>query len=58
MLIIAIILLGLNGCGYKAPPFYTEDAPKDVYKSDDNIEFKVKNPDIKKISPSECDKEK
>ena len=53
-----MFLLGLSGCGYKAPPFYVEDAPKDVSTSDDNIEFKVTNPDIKKISNTECDEEK
>ncbi len=45
MLIITILLLGLNGCGYKADPFYTQDA----LVSDANVEFKIKkeNNDIK-----------
>jgi len=38
MLIISILLLGLSGCGYKADPFYTQDAPE----GDENIEFKIK----------------
>ncbi len=53
MLIIAMFLLGLSGCGYKADPFYTED----VAVSDDNVEFKLRNPDVKEISNTECDKE-
>ena len=48
-----MFLLGLSGCGYKADPFYKED----TVKNDDNIEFKIKNPDIKEISNTECDKE-
>lgn len=38
MLIIAVFLLGLSGCGYKADPFYQEDAPA----GDENVEFKIK----------------
>jgi len=34
-LIIAIFLLSLNGCGYKAAPYYQEVVPK----SDKNVEF-------------------
>jgi len=33
--IIAIFLLGLGGCGYKAAPYYEEDAPA----GDENVEF-------------------
>jgi len=40
MLIIAVFLLGLNGCGYKANPYYMEDAPA----SDENVKFTVKKP--------------
>ena len=38
MLIIAMFLLGLSGCGYKADPYYLEDAPS----GDENVEFKIK----------------
>ena len=38
MLIIAMFLLGLSGCGYKADPYYLEDAPA----GDENVEFKIK----------------
>ena len=35
MFIIASFLLSLNGCGYKAAPYYQEDTPKE----DENIKF-------------------
>ena len=35
MLIIAIFLLSLNACGYKAPPYYIGDAPSE----DENVKF-------------------
>lgn len=35
MLIIAIFLFSINGCGYKAPPYYIEDAPAE----DENVKF-------------------
>jgi predicted small lipoprotein YifL len=38
MLIIAMFLLGLSGCGYKANPYYLENAPE----ADENVEFKIK----------------
>lgn len=38
MLIIAMFLLGLSGCGYKDNPYYLEDAPA----ADENVEFKIK----------------
>jgi hypothetical protein len=38
MLIIASFLLGLSACGYKAAPYYQEEAPK----SDKNVEFILK----------------
>ena len=44
MLIIAMFLLGLNGCGYKANPFYTEE----VSSEDENVKFIVKEPSQKK----------
>jgi len=41
MLIIAVFVLGLSGCGFKAPPYYLEDAPA----GDENVEFKIKKAD-------------
>jgi len=38
MCIIAGFLFSLSGCGYKAPPYYEEDAPK----GDKNVEFHYK----------------
>ena len=35
-----MFLLSLSGCGYKADPYYLEDAPA----SDDNVEFIIKKP--------------
>ena len=35
MLIIAMFSLGLYGCGYRADPFYTQEAPT----GDDNVIF-------------------
>ncbi len=54
MLIIAVFILGLSGCGYKAPPYYLEDAPQ----GDENVEFKLKNIDAgnTKAINQECDK--
>ncbi|MDD2652458.1 MAG: hypothetical protein PHX44_05360 [Sulfurimonas sp.] len=40
--IIAIFLLNLSGCGYKADPYYQERAPN----GDDNIKFIIKKPKI------------
>jgi hypothetical protein len=34
-----MFLLGLNGCGYKAAPFYKKDVPK----SDENVKFIIKD---------------
>lgn len=39
LLIIAIFLLVLGGCGYKAAPYYKKDAPK----GDKNVEFIIKD---------------
>ena len=36
--------LGVNGCGYKAEPFYTQEAPA----GDENVKFIIKEPDTKK----------
>ena len=56
MLIITVFLLSLSGCGYKAPPYYLEDAPT----GDENVEFKIKNLDLNiendKTIKNECDK--
>jgi len=38
MLIIAMFLFGLSGCGYKAPPYYLEEAPA----GDENVKFIIK----------------
>lgn len=37
-LIIAMFLLGLNGCGFKKAPYYIEKAPI----ADDNVDFIIK----------------
>jgi len=39
MLIIAVFLLGLSGCGYKKAPYYEEESPS----GDKNVEFIIKN---------------
>ena len=39
LLIIAMFVLGFSACGYKAPPFYSDE----VVHSDENIEIKQKN---------------
>ncbi len=39
MLIIAVFVLSLNGCGYKASPFYTDSE----FIGDENVEFKENN---------------
>ncbi len=36
LLIIAMFTLGVNACGYKAPPFYLDD----TVHSDEHVEFK------------------
>ena len=38
MLIIAVILLGFSGCGYKANPYYEVQVPI----ADENVEFIIK----------------
>jgi len=35
LIIIASFLLSFNGCGYKADPYYEDEAPK----SDENVRF-------------------
>lgn len=40
LVIIAMFLLSLSGCGYRADPYYLEDAPQ----GDNNIKFIIKKP--------------
>jgi len=47
--IIASLVLGINGCGYKAAPFYSEDAPE----ADENVKFILEKKDIQKIDTNE-----
>lgn len=42
MVIIAIFLLSINGCGYKAAPYYEKEAPE----GDENVEFIIKDKEI------------
>jgi predicted small lipoprotein YifL len=42
-------LFSLSGCGYKAPPYYEEEAPQ----GDENIEFIIKNKEIIKNENNE-----
>jgi len=51
MLIIAIFLLSLSGCGYKAAPFYTEDAPVE----DENVRFIIKENVISNENNESCE---
>ena len=48
-----MFLLSLNGCGYRAQPYYLEEAPK----SDENIEFIIKKPTLSSSDNNEsCNK--
>jgi len=38
-----MFLFSLSGCGYKAPPYYIEEAPT----GDENVEFIIKKPSKK-----------
>ena len=49
MAIIASLALGMSGCGYKATPFYSEEAPA----SDENVEFFLESKSVKKIDTNE-----
>ncbi|SMP88546.1 hypothetical protein SAMN06314019_10434 [Epsilonproteobacteria bacterium SCGC AD-311-C15] len=40
VLIIAMFLFGLSGCGYKKAPYYLEKSQT----SDDNVDFIIKKP--------------
>ena len=42
MFIIAVFLLSVSACGYKAAPFYSEDAPQ----GDENVEFIIQKQNI------------
>ncbi|MCW8955208.1 MAG: hypothetical protein OQK48_09740 [Sulfurimonas sp.] len=45
-------MLSLNGCGYKANPYYVDDAPV----SDENVEFILKKPTNERNDNNEsCD---
>lgn len=54
ILIIAMFLLGLHGCGYKAEPFYIQDAPE----GDENVAFKLRKLNIDNNESAECVKKK
>lgn len=41
LVIIALFLLGLSGCGYKANPYYSQKAPQ----GDENVKFIIKKSD-------------
>ena len=49
MLIIAVFLLSVSACGYKAAPFYSEDAPE----SDENVEFIIQKQNMDNNKSSE-----
>jgi len=40
LVIIAMFLLSLSGCGYKDDPYYLESAPQ----GDNNVKFIIKKP--------------
>lgn len=40
LFIIASFILSVSGCGYKAPPYHEQKAPK----GDENVKFIVKQP--------------
>jgi len=42
VVIIAIFLLSINGCGYKAAPYYENEVPQE----DENIVFIIKDKEI------------
>jgi len=50
MLIIAGFLFSLNGCGYKADPYYQKEAPQ----SDENIEFILEKKKFVKDNNESC----
>jgi len=50
MLIIAIFLLSLNACGYKAPPYYMEKAPSE----DENVKFILEKKQFNQENDESC----
>lgn len=52
--IITIFLLGFHGCGYKADPFYTQEAPV----GDENVEFKLRKVNTDNNESDTCEKKK
>lgn len=49
MAIITSFLLSLTACGYKAPPYYEQAAPK----GDKNVEFHYKDKNFQHIDNNE-----
>jgi predicted small lipoprotein YifL len=50
MLIIASFLLSVSGCGYKAPPYYEQSAPK----GDKNVKFIMKKKEFQNDTNTSC----
>jgi len=50
MFIIAVFLLSVSACGYKAAPFYSDDAPE----GDENVEFIIQKQSVE--SNESCEK--
>ena len=50
--IIASLLLGVSGCGYKAAPYYIDEAPK----GDENVKFIINKKTFKDDSNQSCSK--
>ncbi len=50
MLIIAGFLLSISGCGYKAPPYYEQNA----VEGDENVEFIIKKKEFNKENNESC----
>jgi len=49
MFIIASFLLSMSGCGYKAAPYYQEDAPIE----DENVKFVLEKKEFKVTETNE-----
>ena len=54
ILIIAVFLLGLHGCGYKGAPIYTGDSSV----GDENVSFKIRKVNVDTNTSATCEKEK
>lgn len=50
IVIIASFLLSVSACGYKAPPYYEQDAPK----GDKNVKFIIKKKEFKNDNNESC----